>query len=921
MALNQEVTFTLRGMDGESHLVARTDIGNTSTLEMTYEFPLLSSAPLVSSNTVHFKGKAKAFINARYIKHDKLIYVDVKFPTVPNIITYTIAVETIVYKYNYIECNLVLQSLYNELSNNKETQYDIDLNSLQEYPIELPRTKGFNRLLFIGSTAEGPLALVDNTVTLDMPTGWPKGTDQSAVPIIIKSGPQHFPIVLYRAEVSTKNIFMVDKATTPGFVFGRDFNRNDLTIVGSTPGATEAVLNIPNQFTSTEETDSLFFLAYVKRNGIDNMHLTIQANNSITMYIDSTLRRTFEIDDGAKVTTTTHVRWYLRSFYYYPKTNVSSSQYKVNEVLGHTVINDTHVFDDWPWESVRRNQVTMRIPNIDMIIEPIAGDDPDDLFYEVFVIMFEIEARYFPTTNSIVGAMKTPQIQLSYNTFNIPEQSPLLINVEYAGRFSTTKTSGYKLSDLLQSGINRMINVEKLSYEDVQTYIEPFKAMSTSYDILVVPMESIKNKNKRLMYFKLKDFTEVMYGLGYQLFSGPNNISFVDRAAADFITIEANDNSDYTIAHSKVLTNTVEIGYNLDETNTSTIDPHRRATYKTPIQYKAEALSLILPYRADALGLLKALESVKEDTSNDYDTWWDLIGTNSTTDTVEATDVGMFMVVCEPKYESPGVYKAMTKGAPAELEDYKIFNWPLSTTGLLFKLSPYLKYSGTQLELISSYGMREGTVKVPNDTYGILTSPVADLDYYYGALTSGIKEEYGGRELSTSIKMSYKDFVSIIEASASNKNVHLSLPNVKVKGLLLSAKVNLASKAQVDVTMLIGSHEDTFNTPKLPSNFSFPSSKTLRKRFASASSEYIIFVSSPNPIPGIAGIPFTVYRGNVAVNVPITVGLYKQGLGPNTYRYLKVSVNTQSPQITVGEYQIVFNINGTQINHTLIITE
>lgn len=907
MYISSEITFKLRDVNGIVYRVARTDIGNLEALNIVYEFPILESSPLASSSTVMFKGSAMQVVTSCFNRHDKAVYLEVEHPDIPDIVTYSIAMESIKFKLGYLECSLVLWSLYGELANLKASRYDIDVNALQKYTINLPESKGFNRMLYASVTPEGPLELVNN-ICYTRISQWSM-TPYRSLRLLLNYGPQHLPVSLHKAEVVNKDVFLTS-STTPGMRATStgpatpNFDSAEFaTVLGQ-----DMYVPLPNQLNTNRFTDNLFFTAYTS-NRATRVALTTTASQ-VKFNLHTTMYRRGGNVAPFNINVKTNIQIALHSFIHDPNTFSNDKLGRLYEEVYTTTV--TQLFATTNNSSTEQVvPITANIPALNIELSPYLEDER----YIAYAYSMFIDVEITKASETVADVINDLTFGVGYSNLSILESNPLLINFEYDALFKARSVVGYKIADVLRAGINKMLDHEKLALGNVQTSVQPFKSDGIEYDLMLISGEALKNKNNRLFYFKLQDFIETMYGIGYQLFSGPESVRFALRKEAQREVITLDEVGEYGVSYSNLLYNTFEVGYNIDETSSGKIDPGRRAVYKTPVLHKAETASRIIPYRADALGLLKFLDSLSSKDSIVDDTWWGSIGSNNSgVSEAEAIDTTIFLVVA--KYSSSTGLLAVTTGAPTAMTKYRLFNWFLSTAGLLYMYAPLLKESGRFLELTSSFGLSAGVVRPSASEGGIMFGPVADL-YNAGPGTfASTTEAYGPCQIQANVKMSYADFVRVLLASRQSRNVYINIPSIPAFGLLLNAKVDLVFENSVDIVMLTTPSANVASV--LPSKVVIPASRTFIKPLhAGGPVVYDIFLNSVEPLD--LAISVVVYKDGTVGSYPITGQVVLTGLHSYTMRYVKLTVNIDS--LSPGAYEILIYNNGIQYKHNITITQ
>ena len=547
----------------------------------------------------------------------------------------------------------------------------------------------------------------------------------------------------------------------------------------------------------------------------------------------------------------------------------------------------------------------------------------DGNWYSAFRIEFEITTHFTTSFTTASASVKGPVI--GFKNVLIDKEEPILLDLTYLGEFNTKAVNGYRALDLLRAGLNQMIKASDYGLPYINAYIDNIDHMYTSgmsYEMFLVPKESIKNAVKKVYYFKLDDFVKTMYGFGYQLYSTPNSISFRKRAKTVYATITIPEVGDFTMKQSDVLKSSVEIGYDLDDASIGLLDPHRRSTFKSNIPYSIDGLQYTVPYRADAIGILRMLDSISNK-ADSTDKWWTYIKDDSAklTDS-DSTDAGVFVLLCVYNNDIMS-YEAPSDGAPEELASLNLFNWSLSVVGLLYFMAKYLSYSGNRFILSSSYGVRSGTVKLftygnPN-ALGVPIAPVIDVDYLL-ALTPTSTEKYGGIELSTTIVLTAKQMESIITSNALGKNVLIQLPSLGVSGVLLKASMNLVFDKAVDITMLVDAGVPGYHTPTLGIDEVVPKVNAVSTPsyvVTGTSKSYTIFVNTVAPIDFIISYGSQEIPGNISCTLDTSIIIQYR-------RFIQVKVSNIH-QIPVGSYTIGISMvltNNTvvSIDHTLKIT-
>ena len=911
MKLSSKVKFTLIKLDGTRYPIADEDIGNLESFEIVYEYEPLESSPLVSSTELHLQGNAMDIVLTAFNNYEKLLYLELVHPELATPFKYSIDIPSLENNGFYIKVNLVLLNLYNMLAGLKTAKFDVDLNAIPSYPIKLPSSLGVNRILFYS----GMDGIDTNTHTIC------SATNKRAPAVYrLSTGWVPVPMTHYRSEIVNPDAFLTNTTSPSLHNESTGFTtEHPYTLAGAGTASDPynfTGIDIYNFFYSTHELISQYLMRYYGKTKVQRADILIP--NLGNLNINSVF-----MFNGIALPT----RGAIGS--YYSVLNVRLALLSINTASGFAVLEGyvplgTAQSEPQSLYSADKGVeliIPFSVPITEATIPWYPTKNGD--WHSAFRIEFEI-TTHFTTSFTSTGAYVNGPV-IGFKNVLIDTAEPILLDLTYLGEFNAKAVNGYRALDLLRAGLNQMIKASDYGLPYINAYIDNIDHMYTSgmsYEMFLVPEESIKNAVKKVYYFKLDDFVKTMYGFGYQLYSTPNSISFRKRAKTAYATITIPEIGDFTMKQSDVLKSSVEIGYDLDDASIGLLDPHRRSTFKSNIPYSIDGLQYTVPYRADAIGILRMLDSISN-RADSTDKWWTYIKDDSAklTDS-DSTDAGVFVLLCVYNNDIMS-YEAPSDGAPEELASLNLFNWSLSVVGLLYFMAKYLSYSGNRFILSSSYGVRSGTVKLftygNSNALGVPIAPVIDVDYLL-ALTPTSTEKYGGIELSTTIVLTAKQMESIITSNALGKNVLIRLPSLGVSGVLLKASMNLVFDKAVDITMLVDAGVPGYHTPTLGINEVVPKVNAISTPsyvVTGTSKSYTIFINTVAPIDFITYYGSQEIPGNIGCTLDTSMSIQYR-------RFIQVKVSNIH-QIPVGSYNIGISMvltNNTvvTIGHTLKIT-
>lgn len=910
MKLSSKAKFTLIKVDGTRYSIADEDIGNLESFEIVYEYEPLESSPLVSSTELHLQGRAMDIVLAAFNNYEKLLYLELVHPELTTPFKYSIDIPSLENNGFYIKVNLVLLNLYNMLAGLKTAKFDVDLNAIPSYPIKLPDSLGTNRVLFYS----GMDGVDTNTHTIC------SNTNKSAPAVYkLSTGWVAIPMTHYRSEIVNPDAFLTN-TTSPslynesiGFTAEKPYMLTGAGTVANPYSFTG--IDMHNFFYATPELISQYLIKYYGKTKVQRADILIP--NLGTLNVNSVF-----MFDGISLPNGVIGSYYsvleIRLALLEISTTLCMVRPDAYISLGSAQSNIQQLYSS---DKGAELIIPFSVPITETTVPWFPKQDGD--WYSAFRIEFNITTHFAMTFTSTGEYVKGPVIGFK-NVF-IDKTEPILLDLTYLGEFNAKAVNGYRAIDLLRAGLKQMIKASDYGLPYVTAYMDNIDHMYTSgipYEMFLIPEESLKNAVKKVYYFKLDDFVKTMYGFGYQLYSTPNTISFRKRAKTVYTTISIPEVGDFTMKQSDVLKSSVEIGYDLDDTSIGLLDPHRRSTFKSNIPYSIDGLQYTVPYRADAIGLLKKLDAISNK-ADSTDKWWTYIKDDSAklTDS-DSTDAGVFVLLCVYNNDIMS-YEAPSDGAPEELASLNLFNWSLSVVGLLYFMAKYLSYSGNRFILSSSYGVRAGIVKL--FTYGnanapgIPIAPVMDIDYLL-ALSATSTEKYGGLELSTTVILTAKQMENIITSNALSKNVLIQLPSLGISGVLLKASMNLVFDKAVDITMLVDAGVPGYSTPTLGINEVVPKVNAVSTPsyvVAGTSKSYTIFVNTIAPIGFITSYGSPEIPGNVSCTLDTSIDISYR-------RFIQVRVSNIH-NLPVGSYAIQISMvltNNTvvTVEHTLKIT-
>lgn len=886
MRLNNEILFTFIKHDDTRVPIANSDIGNLDAFEISYEVELLDSSPLVSTNVLYFQEDAMEIILDYFNKHRAYLYLEIDHPEI-GAIKYLVDKASIKLRDSYVEASLVIANLYNRLADQKDVKYDVDLNSIPKHRIELPEVQGINRLLFYGSGETKVFDTLSDSYEMAYVEGWETPYFGPNNPMVYSTGFQALPCTVYKTDLVNKNVIEVETLTIdypiispPGafnMYVGREVTWHTFhNLIIDTTGLERQGKHLAGKIYEAGGWHNLYLLRNYKNDEpINNLNLSIKTktpNFNVRMQVLATRRYT----TGSRIAFRIEKRVVkLRLLVYKVKKSTLFPEYPLE------YIQDYEVVDEFNFEQVNNTKLVFDTTGRQALVAniPVSFNlQNDSSFHQVLLRGGDTETEYYAIRPEFLVELHISNYVRSGDASNIDQlglqiaelnfTKPFLMDVTFEAPFKTREVFAYKPVDLITAGLKQMASEEQFDISNFSVNIDnidsnyPDKTGTDDedlrykkYDLMLIPAESYKNQSKKVYYFKLVDIIKMYYGLGYQLFSDETSISFKKRVNTDALKLTNLEPSDFDINYSKVLLNSIEIGYNLDEASTSTIDPHRRVTYKSLVNHKAETVSKLLPYRGDAVGLMKILDDNTPDVdSSDY--WWEYFAEPMVTvnSQVDGADTTVFMLITKARDGDDPI--ATTDGTDPSIARLNIFNWQISTPALMYYLADYLKYSGNYYELVSSFGMRDFSVQMfpytgspkhaVSDFFQVMAGPVLSLSELTYRVTDS-KESYGGLELSTSVVLTPTQIKNIIEANASMQNVHIELENLGVSGLLLSAKLSLVFQKASEIVMLIDQSFNNYNTPSMLVNTVVPYSKTIKKPgaiYPSTTIDYYLFYNT-----------------------------------------------------------------------------
>lgn len=973
MMPNQETIFTLVTDQSPvtSYVVPRNEIGNLESFEIDYDFKPLEPGPLVSTSALYFQGKAMDIILDAYNKHRRTIFLLLQHPELTSALKYSIDLGSVVKELGYVECTLVMLTLYNQLADKKSEVYSVDLNMLNKYSIELPMTIGQNRIMYYGATwapsEEFPEEITDFVQWTCGLAGRgieiePNSGGRKLPAFTVSTGWQPYPVSFYKSAIeSGKDMFLtttcvpeIDHSNTQ-IIEWQGANGTDYVPADFTGNVTHRNLYVA-QPQAPDIYDMGGYHVVQRVEGRPTRSGLVQSTNLFNMACTSDKITSATIKIAAPDYHLAKIRALYRKFIQGPtgmtagstdtsKLRTRLSFYRVRRTEASEGLFSWEVRPDTYNDPIDLTELTL---NFNFALTPVGqqfglfpfglanySNTPGgpatlpesvnwDLHYEegwmqCFRLEFRIDWTSMPN-HTISGSLFLPDTtyiaQLGFFDLSIPPSSPVIIDVTYDAPFesSSTNVDAYVPRDLLAAGLKAMIHREQLAVSPPQLTLSNF-GPSYYNDLLFIPVESYKNRMKRSYYFKLDDFIKTYIGLGYQVFSSENSMSFIRRSVVPIELITVDDCSDYTVEYSDVLLSTIELGYNLDETSTGALDPHRRSTFKSSVRHKAKTMSYILPYRADCLGLMKDLDASRNNNSTENeDKWWDafLPVITNTKEEETATATGVFML-------HTAFQTADTGYSSIDMMNRNMFNWWLSVPRLMGFMAKYLKYSGRHYELVSSYGKTSGSAGAGSD--GLAFGPVVDLDYNLSDPLNSTSEKYGGQQLSTTVVLSIGQLDKIIRAQSALRNVHLRINSLNVQGLLLRAKFSLIHERAVDITMLVDGDYQGYKDPELyTGDAMIPSSVGVIKPLLTApgsKASWSVYVNSPRPITEYMATLNYWVLGPVDLRSPqIALTPSLLAVPSNNRKYLDISIMWKEPADYAGEEPFVELVPGT---YTLII--
>lgn len=967
MRLSAHVKFTIINQEGVRFPVSHTDIGNLESFEIVYEYTPLDSSPLVSTTDIQFQGAAAQQVRAAFSQHDKVLYLELQHYEFSEPIKYAADLASMVDRDTHVQLNLVLLNLYNAVADMKSTKFDVDLNEIKSYQIGLPDSRGLNRMLFysgMDSVDTNQQVIFASTEGLPIKFG----------DFRVDTGMLALPMTHYKSDIINQDAFLTT-TTSPVIVdsvIGRvsgDILNSELDDpkhkfypgVGGEPNVARGV-DLTNPRYDDEginKASSPFLLRSYGKTKINDTNVLTPGIGKVKL----------DVLYGGVSGATNNAGLKIGDPFDKIRVEVYLTTYKID------TLRNIEIFDSAT--PIRLGVAEKRLSpshgasvhverNVEVLVDARQVSDwvPEStgVIHDALRLEFRVYFEYSHNSNQNSAELKG--MYVGFENLYIDPDAPILIDVEYEAEFATKLVHGYKAIDLLRAGLSKMI--KGTAYEDTAISvaidnIDPavtsltesvfivseageyvisevgeqivVSAMASTFDenpyeLFFLPEESLKNRTKKVYYFKLDEFVKTMYGLGYHLYSGEDFLNFRKRPNTQYVQLEAEGVSDLEFGYSSVLTPTVEIGYNLDDTSIGLLDPHRRSSFRTNVPHKIDTLSYILPYKADAIGLLKKLDAVKDKKAKS-DRWWDYLKPNKAThigvDT-DSTDTGVFMILAQSTLDGD-VYSAPAHGAPEELAHLNLFNWGLSVVGLLHFMSGYLKYSGRLFEFISSYGTRVGSVQVLPYDKNTQQHPAIPLAPVYPVNASLIQEqhsteEYSEIELSTTVLLSPTQLRDIIFSNSNERLVKLSFPGQQVEGILLKASTNLIFENAVDITMLVTRGIVEAAVPGLKENQVVPYEKayTIPEYVGGFTTfEYSIFINIPSTLIDVKSItsitsPSIANHIQASVDNRITVGSrkYVKIVLRNLYNFpegehiIELTLVTVSGDVTV-RHKILIN--------------